>query len=64
MNHAFTAASPAKTIFAILEKHRRKFAGHFGFSTRDIQARDLLKLYPRWLRPYGHLYAYQAGLGV
>jgi glutamate synthase domain-containing protein 3 len=42
----------------VLERYVGEFAGHFGFNARDILNGDFIKLYPRWLRPYGRLYAY------
>ncbi len=35
-----------------------EFAAHFGHDTGEILKREFIKLYPRWLRPYGRLYAY------
>jgi hypothetical protein len=35
-----------------------EFAQHFGFDAATILKHDFIKLYPRWLRPYGRLYAY------
>jgi len=35
-----------------------KFAAHFGYEAGEILKHDFVKLYPRWLRPYGKLYAY------
>jgi glutamate synthase domain-containing protein 3 len=43
---------------AVLKKHITEFAGIFGFNADDILNNDFIKLYPRWLRPYGRLYAY------
>jgi glutamate synthase domain-containing protein 3 len=35
-----------------------EFAAHFGYETEAILEHNFLKLYPRWLRPYGRLYTY------
>jgi len=34
------------------------FTAHFGGETEAILSRRFIKLVPRWLRPYGRLYAY------
>lgn len=36
----------------------RQFAAHFGHDTEEILDAEFIKLYPRWLRPYGQLYTY------
>ena len=43
---------------AILKEYVSEFAGIFGYTTEEILNRNFSKLYPRWLRPYGRLYAY------
>ena len=43
---------------AILKKHITKFAEIFGYKAVHILNSNFTKLYPRWLRPYGRLYAY------
>lgn len=35
-----------------------EFASYFGYETEMILAHKFIKLFPRWLRPYGRLYAY------
>jgi glutamate synthase domain-containing protein 3 len=35
-----------------------EFATHFGYETEAILRHKFMKLFPRWLRPYGRLYAY------
>jgi glutamate synthase domain-containing protein 3 len=35
-----------------------EFAGEFGYDAEEILKHKFIKLYPRWLRPYGRLYAY------
>jgi glutamate synthase domain-containing protein 3 len=41
-----------------LKQYVGEFASHFGFSAEDILKQKFSKLFPRWLRPYGRLYAY------
>jgi glutamate synthase domain-containing protein 3 len=36
----------------------KEFASHFGYDAEAILNHKFIKLYPRWLRPYGRLYAY------
>jgi glutamate synthase domain-containing protein 3 len=35
-----------------------EFASHFGYNAEEILKQKFSKLFPRWLRPYGKLYAY------
>jgi glutamate synthase domain-containing protein 3 len=35
-----------------------EFASHFGYNAEEILKHKFIKLFPRWLRPYGRLYAY------
>ncbi len=42
----------------ILEQFVGKFAAHFSYKVEAILSRKFVKLFPRWLRPYGTLYAY------
>ena len=35
-----------------------EFAAHFDYETDMILEHNFMKLFPRWLRPYGRLYAY------
>ena len=44
--------------FAVLKEHVTEFAALFDFNADEILGRKFTKLYPRWLRPYGRLYAY------
>ncbi len=44
--------------YSILGPLVRDFAGYFGCNAEDILKARFTKLYPRWLRPYGTLYAY------
>jgi len=41
-----------------LGKYVAEFAEKFGLNAGDILNQKFIKLYPRWLRPYGRLYAY------
>ena len=43
---------------SVLEQLVGEFAAHFGYKAEAILDRQFTKLYPRWLRPYGTLYAY------
>lgn len=42
----------------ILRKFVSQFASHFGYDAGEILEHNFCKLFPRWLRPYGRLYAY------
>jgi glutamate synthase domain-containing protein 3 len=42
----------------VLKQLVGEFAGHFGYDADEIMKRQFIKLFPRWLRPYGRLYAY------
>lgn len=44
--------------FEVLQKLVGEFARHFGYDAGDLLKQRFTKLYPRWLRPYGRLYAY------
>ena len=44
--------------YQILQKLVGEFAAHFGYEAAEILKHDFIKLFPRWLRPYGRLYAY------
>ena len=44
--------------YQILQKFVGEFASHFGYDTKKILEHKFIKLFPRWLRPYGRLYAY------
>lgn len=44
--------------YQILSQYIGEFADHFGYRAKDILQHKYIKLYPRWLRPYGRLYAY------
>jgi len=43
---------------SILAKYVNEFASYFKFDASEILKHKFIKLYPRWLRPYGRLYAY------
>jgi glutamate synthase domain-containing protein 3 len=42
----------------LLKDYVSQFAGHFDYNADEIMQRQFVKLFPRWLRPYGRLYAY------
>ena len=42
----------------ILKQHITEFAGYSGYDVEAILGHRFIKLFPRWLRPYGRLYAY------
>ena len=42
----------------LLQKLVGEFAAHFGYNAEEILEGKFTKLFPRWLRPYGRLYAY------
>jgi glutamate synthase domain-containing protein 3 len=44
--------------YQILHKLVGEFASHFGYDARKLLEHKFIKLFPRWLRPYGRLYAY------
>jgi glutamate synthase domain-containing protein 3 len=51
-------APPEEKDYQLLQKLVAEFAAHFGYETAEILKHDFIKLFPRWLRPYGRLYAY------
>jgi glutamate synthase domain-containing protein 3 len=42
----------------VLKEYVGEFASHFDYDAEKIMRNDFVKLFPRWLRPYGRLYAY------
>lgn len=44
--------------YSILHGFISEFAAHFGYEIEEILKHNFIKLFPRWLRPYGRLYAY------
>jgi glutamate synthase domain-containing protein 3 len=44
--------------YHIILKFIGEFASHFGYDAEEILKHRFTKLFPRWLRPYGRLYAY------
>jgi glutamate synthase domain-containing protein 3 len=44
--------------YQILRQYVGEFANHFGYEAEEILQHRFIKLFPRWLRPYGRLYAY------
>lgn len=51
-------ADLGETDCQILRQYVGEYADHFGYETEAIITQKFTKLYPRWLRPYGRLYAY------
>jgi glutamate synthase domain-containing protein 3 len=51
-------ASLEEKDYQLLQKLAGEFAAHFGGKPAEILKHDFIKLFPRWLRPYGRLYAY------
>lgn len=41
-----------------LRRYVSEFAGYFDLDADNILSHKFIKLFPRWLRPYGRLYAY------
>jgi glutamate synthase domain-containing protein 3 len=44
--------------YDVLHPLIEEFASYFEFDPEAILDDEFMKLYPRWLRPYGTLYAY------
>jgi glutamate synthase domain-containing protein 3 len=44
--------------YQILHDNVSEFASHFNLEPDKIMEHQFIKLFPRWLRPYGRLYAY------
>ena len=44
--------------YQVLKQYVGEFASHFSVNTEQILECKFSKLFPRWLRPYGQLYAY------
>ncbi len=42
----------------VLRQFVGEFASHFGYDAETLLDGKFIKLYPRWLRPYGRLYTY------
>ena len=51
-------AEPGDNDHQILQEYVGEFAEHFGYDATEILKHKFIKLFPRWLRPYGTLYAY------
>ena len=47
-----------KADHQVLKKLVGEFAAHFRYDAEEILKHRFIKLFPRWLRPYGRLYAY------
>ena len=46
-----------KEDWQILKKLIGEFAAYFGYNAEEILKHEFIKLSPRWLRPYGRIYA-------
>jgi len=44
--------------FQILQQYVIEYSAHFGYEMAEIMRHKFIKLFPRFLRPYGRLYAY------
>ena len=44
--------------YQVLQELLAEFAAHFDYDADELLKERFTKLYPRWLRPYGRLYAY------
>ena len=44
--------------YQTLRQYVGEYANYFGYNAEDILKHKFIKLFPRWLRPYGRLYAY------
>jgi glutamate synthase domain-containing protein 3 len=42
----------------LVRQYVGEYVEHFGGDVDNIMEREFIKLFPRWLRPYGRLYAY------
>jgi glutamate synthase domain-containing protein 3 len=42
----------------VIRRYVGEYVAYFGGDVDEIMARRFIKLFPRWLRPYGRLYAY------
>ena len=51
-------AEPEEKGYQVLQKLVSEFVYHFGYNAGKILKPRFIKLFPRWLRPYGRLYAY------
>jgi glutamate synthase domain-containing protein 3 len=47
-----------ETDYSTLKKYVGEFVSYFNGDAEKILNHKFTKLYPRWLRPYGRLYAY------
>jgi glutamate synthase domain-containing protein 3 len=51
-------AEPDEADGKLLEQLVGRYAGYFGLNAGEIMNQPFVKLFPRWLRPYGRLYTY------
>ena len=52
------SAELERSDYQILKELVGEFAASFGYDAEKILKHRFTKLFPRWLRPYGRLYAY------
>jgi glutamate synthase domain-containing protein 3 len=52
------SAELERSDYQILKELVGEFAASFGYDAEEILKHRFTKLFPRWLRPYGRLYAY------
>jgi len=50
-------AEPDEKDLQLIENYVDQYVAYFGYDKNDILNRRFIKLYPRFLRPYGALYA-------
>lgn len=48
--------TPTEEDYAVIKDLVMQFAGHFNCDFDEIMSKDFIKIYPRFLRPYGRLY--------
>lgn len=51
-------AELAEEDYQVLRQYVGEFVAHFGYEAEEMLKHKFIKLFPRWLRPYGRLYAY------
>jgi glutamate synthase domain-containing protein 3 len=51
-------ASLEQEDIMVVRRYVGEYVAHFGGDVDEIMERRFIKLFPRWLRPYGRLYAY------
>ncbi len=51
-------AEPEESDSQIIKSYVDEYAAYFNHDAEEIMKKQFIKLYPKWLRPYGRLYAY------